>query len=489
MDNTLPDFSQLSVVETVTLVHNGALTAQESVEAALGRAENNPFNAFEVITADLARTQAAKLDALSAAERRQLPLAGVPVAIKAENAIAGLPTTYGGQAQTTAATAHSEVVRKLIAAGALIIGTTRMPEFGQFPFTESPHWGSVRNPVAPGRTTGGSSGGSAAAVAGGIVPVAVGGDGGGSIRIPAAACGLVGLKPVRGRVSAAPETDLWGSLGVIGVLTRTVADTALLYDVISGATASDRYRAADLPVGLQEVYRAGAAGKKLRVGWCMRPFSRLIKLDAEVKTVLAAVRARLKAAGHEVVDVGAWPDARSSFFPQFFAALAAESRRVDAPQRLEKRTRQSVRLGRLIPAKTLSRAEAKGSLLEQKLAEKYADFDVVISPTLACVPGVEAPLGNCGALTGLIRSIPMAAFTGLANVTGAPALNLPAGRSAAGVPIGMQVSVFGKDETELIRFARLWEDLGGEFGTVRPADRGLRADAGKLSDGTCDGHF
>lgn len=83
----------------------------------------------------------------------------------------------------------------------------------------------------------------------------------------------------------------------------------------------------------------------------------------------------------------------------------------------------------------------------------------------------------------------MAAFTGLANVTGAPALNLPAGRSAAGVPIGMQVSVFGKDETELIRFARLWEDLGGEFGTVRPADRGLRADAGKLSDGTCDGHF
>ncbi|MDO5060999.1 MAG: amidase family protein [Actinomycetaceae bacterium] len=459
METHPQNLAELSVSETVALIHSGALTARQSAEAALERAKNNPFNAFEVVTAELARTQAKALDALSAQELRQLPLAGVPVAIKAENAIAGLPTTYGGQAQTTAATAHSEVVRKLIAAGALIIGTTRMPEFGQFPFTESPHWGSVTNPVAPGRTTGGSSGGSAAVVAGGIVPAAVGGDGGGSIRIPAAACGLVGLKPVRGRVSAAPETDLWGALGVIGVLTRTVADTALLYDVISGATSGDRYRAPAWEQPLQSAYQSESGNRKLRIGWCVTPFSFLIKLDPEVKAVLEKVKTNLEAAGHQVVDIGSWPDARSSFFPQFFAALAAESRRVENPQRLEKRTRQSVQVGKLVSSRLLARAEAKGAQLAQKLPRKYAAYDVLISPTLACVPGEEAPLGNCGALTGLLRSIPMAAFTGLANVTGAPAVSLPAGLSADGVPIGMQVSVFGKDEAELIRFARLWEDL------------------------------
>lgn len=415
------------------------------------------LNAFEKLTPELACDQANHLDSLSKNEKHKLPLAGVPIAIKAENAIAGLPTTYGGSAQKSPSPIDSEIVKRLKDAGALIIGTTRMPEFGQYPYTESPNWGSVGNPVAPGHTTGGSSGGSAAAVAAGIVAAAVGGDGGGSLRIPSAACGLVGLKPQRGRVSVAPETDLWGALGTLGVLTKTTADTALLYDVISGYLETDLWKAKPLSESLTHAYQQVNL-RQLRIGIIGKLTNPLVKVDPEVQKVLQKTQQKLQKAGHQVENLGAWPDATPAFLPQFFAALHAEAQRVDSPQYMEKRSRQSVRIGSFISRGKLLKAEAKGKKLALKLANKYRNYDLILSPTIACQLPKQEVLGNCNAITGLIRAMPMVVFTGLANVTGDAAINLPLGCTATGIPIGVQASVFGKDEAHLLRAVAILEN-------------------------------
>lgn len=153
----------------------------------------------------------------------------------------------------------------------MIVGKTAMPEFGQWPFTESAAHGMTRNPWDTSRSTGGSSGGTAAAVAARLVPVAIGGDGGGSIRIPAACCGLFGLKPQRGRVTSSPLEHLWWALGTAGPLTRTVLDSALVYDVIRGAAASDRFRAREPATSFVDA--AAAPARPLRIGWSTRSVS------------------------------------------------------------------------------------------------------------------------------------------------------------------------------------------------------------------------
>ena len=211
-----PHLADLSVAELVRRTTAREVTAGEVVDACLARiAERDPaLNAFSVVLTAQARAEAAARDASLAAGEEAGPLHGVPVAIKEEIDVAGCVTTFGGRGNSTPATADSEVVRRLRAAGAVIIGKTRMPEFGQWPFTESVDGGHTRNPWNPGHTPGGSSGGTAVAVAAGMVPVGLGGDGGGSIRIPAACCGLFGLKPERGRNSplTTPRSQLVGGI-------------------------------------------------------------------------------------------------------------------------------------------------------------------------------------------------------------------------------------------------------------------------------------
>ena len=266
----------LTVQETVAEIGAGGSDAATVLEQALGRiAEHDPrLNAFSVVLAERARAEAAERDALPEAERG--PLHGVPVAVKEEIDVAGCVTTFGGEANTTPAAADGEVVRRLRAAGAVIVGKTTMPEFGAFPYTESASRGLTRNPWDPTRTPGGSSGGTAAALASGMVPVAIGGDGGGSIRIPAACCGLFGLKPQRGRVTTAPHEHLWWSLGTVGPLSRTVLDSAVVYDVIRGSpppTASGPGRPAPSPRR-----RSGQPGR-LRIGWSAKPVTLGVKPD------------------------------------------------------------------------------------------------------------------------------------------------------------------------------------------------------------------
>src|SRR3954463_13556540 len=220
------------VASLAELVRRGQVSSRELVEAVLRRIErlDRDLNAFGAVYAERALAQAAEAD-----RRRRsgelLPLLGVPVAVKDEIDLAGEITSRGTAAVATPAAGDAEVVRRLRAAGAVIVGKTTMPELGLWPFTESITWGVTRNPWDVERTPGGSSGGSAAAVAAGLVPAALAADGAGSLRLPAACCGIFGLKPHSGRVPRAPHDGDRSHWICFGPLTRSVLDGAILLDV------------------------------------------------------------------------------------------------------------------------------------------------------------------------------------------------------------------------------------------------------------------
>lgn len=448
-----------SALETAAAVRAGRVTARCVTAAALARiADLDPLlNAFDVVRRHEALTEAGALDA--GGPGHDGPLAGVPVAIKAEQPVAGLVTTYGGRGNSTPAAADAEVVRRLRAAGAIVVGTTNMPEFGQFPFTEGASWGATRNPWDTSRSTGGSSGGSAAAVASGMVPVAIGGDGGGSIRVPAACCGLVGLKPVRGRVSAAPLAALWGALGTIGPLTRTVADTAAVYDVISGSLPSDRY-AAPPPT---EPFATAATREPgpLRIGWLTSPAAQHgIRVDHEVAAAVEGTADRLAGAGHTVERLpGHFPETSRDLMPQFYAAIRDCVDLVEHPDRLERRTRSTARMGTLARGPVREAAVRGSERMRRRIEERWGAYDAVLVPTMACrVP----PLGRLDAIGSnhaLLRSVPMVTFTGLANITGHPAISIPGGRDGDGLPIGVQLLTTRHDEGLLLSLAAQLERL------------------------------
>ena len=322
-------------------IRRGELSASELAEACLARidAVNPRLNAFTNVMREQALVEARERDEAQARGEAVGPLHGVPVAIKEELDVAGQVTTFGGRGNSTPAARDGEVVRRLRSAGAVVVGKTAMPEFGQWPFTESVAHGITRNPWDQTRSPGGSSGGTAAAVAAGLVPVGIGGDGGGSIRIPSACCGLFGLKPQRGRVSSDPHEHLWWALGTAGPLTRSVLDSALVYDVIRGHLGGDRFRA-DEPAS-SFVEAADAPMRPLRVGWSTRPVTIGVRPAPEHVDAVRATATLLADLGHQVEEVDpGYPDVTRAFVPQFFAGVRAEADVVEHPERLERRTRE-----------------------------------------------------------------------------------------------------------------------------------------------------
>src|SRR5207253_3224815 len=255
------DASELAyagIARQAELIAAGEVSARELLDLYLARIERfDPLlNAFRVVFAERSRLEADQADARRRAGETR-PLLGVPVAIKDDIDVAGEVTAWGTNAHGGPAPADAEVVRRLREAGAVVIGKTNVPELTIWPFTESATFGVTRNPWDPDRTPGGSSGGSAAAVAAGLVGAALGSDGGGSIRLPSAYCGLFGLKAQRGRVSLAPHPDHWHGMSVVGWLTRTVADSALLYDVTRGPHPVD----ADTPPEPERSFAEAAAAE------------------------------------------------------------------------------------------------------------------------------------------------------------------------------------------------------------------------------------
>ncbi|UQX03864.1 amidase [Streptomyces sp. RerS4] len=443
----------LGVAGQAEAVRAGKVTARALTEAALRRTErlDGELGAYRVV---LARQALAEADVRDAARTTgdDRPLLGVPIAVKDELDVAGEVTTFGGAAHRTPAGADAEAVRRLREAGAVIVGKTTMPEFGQWPFTESAAHGYTRNPWDTTRTTGGSSGGSAAAVAAGLVGAALGGDGGGSIRIPAACCGLFGLKPQRGRVPTAPNPHLWYALGTLGPLTRTVLDSALIYDVLAGPAAGDRWAARPTPTSF--VRAATTEPGRLRIGWSAKPATPGVRPHPEHVAALRETVGALRELGHDVreIDPG-YPDTTAAFLPQFYGGVRAEARTVDRPELLERRTRQTVRVAALAPEGSVEWAIRAGERMAVRANRIFDRCDLLLTPTLADRPRRVGALDGLGMAGAMLRSRPMVAYTALWNVTGNPAASVPAGFGTDGLPLAVQLVGRQHDETTIIQVA------------------------------------
>jgi amidase len=446
--------------ELAELVRTGAIAAGELVAASLDRIDalDPVLNAFLEVRHEEALAAAA---AIAPGDPR--PFAGVPIAIKNNRAVAGWRLTSGCalMAEHVADRDHN-VVARLSAAGFVVVGTTNLPEYGILPVTEPRRFGATRNPWDPARTPGGSSGGSAAAVAAGMVPIAHGNDGGGSIRIPAACCGLVGLKPQRGRVSVAP--DLGDSpLSADGVLTRTVRDTALALDVLAGYVPGDATWAPAPAEPFAE--RAARPPGRLRVAW-----TTLAPIDCAVEP--QAVQAVHEAAsllaelGHDVEEADPpWRQpGLEDLFGHVFAATVATSiaasgavaGREPEPADMEPMSWAIYRLGRDTDAIEAARNWARlQAMARRNVAWLEAGPDVLLTPALAERP---LPLGALDTaadepMSTFRRSGWFTPFTAVANAAGLPAIALPLLHGEDGLPLSVQIVGRPADEGRLLALA------------------------------------
>ncbi|MBV8711622.1 MAG: amidase, partial [Solirubrobacterales bacterium] len=322
-------------VALADLVRRRELRPRELVELFLRRIESvdSRLHAFRVTLADEA------LAAADAAEESDGPLAGVPVAIKDEMAVAGQAVTRGSRSYGPPEAADAEIVRRLRAAGAIPIGITNVPELMIFPWTASAANGVTRNPWDLARTPGGSSGGSAAAVAAGMVPCATAADGGGSIRIPAACCGLVGMKPTRGRISTQPARESWLGLTVFGALARTVVDSALLLDAIHGAVPGDVYTAP--PFEGSYLQAASTPPTRLRIAVSRKlPPGSVARISADQRGAFERTATLLSQLGHEVVErAPSYGAAAIEFVQMWMRGIYEEARHIPDHSQLERSTR------------------------------------------------------------------------------------------------------------------------------------------------------
>ena len=457
-------------------VRDGEVTATELTEASLARIEaaDGDLNAFTHVDAERALAAA---KSIGPGDER--PFAGVPIAIKDISAVAGQPLTMASDLFGDHAPGHdSFVVRRLRAAGCVIVGRTNLPEFGILPVTEPRRFGPTRNPWDPGRTPGGSSGGAAAAVAGGLVPIAHGSDGGGSIRIPAACCGLVGLKPARGRISRGPESgdDM---LVTDGVLSRTVADTALMLDVLAGYEPGDASWAPPPP----EPFATAAAREpgRLRIG-----FTTVSALEGELDP--AAERAARDAAelleslGHEVREIEPpWAEHRG-LLPVFTSVFgtnvalgmryaATVTGREPSEDLVEPLSWEVNRRMRDLTGPDYLLAVRQLQALARGIVSLWGELDVLLTPALAQRPVPIGTIDSCSdePWQDFRRSGAFTPFTAIFNVTGQPAMSVPLFHGDDGLPLAVQIAGPPAGEATLLSLAaqleqaRPWADRRPEL--------------------------
>jgi amidase len=440
------------------VIREGQVSSVELVTATLERINryDGRLNAFTTVLTDQALAEAAARDAAPADQRG--PLHGVPVAIKEELDVEGVVSTYGGRANVTPAAADGEVVRRLRAAGAVVVGKTNMPEFGQVPLTDSGAHGLTRNPWDPTRSPGGSSGGSAAAVAAGLVPCAIGGDGGGSIRVPASACGLFGMKPQRGRVTDAPYEYPWWALGTTGPLTRSVRDSATVYDVIRGSMPSDRFRAGEPRMSFVEATDTDPG--PLRIGWSVRSPAPGVRPDPEHVQAVTDVAEHLDRLGHHVQEVDpGYPDVTAPFLVQYLAAIRREAAMVERPELLERRTKETARLGAWVRPRTVEWAIRAGDRSSVKANRVFGRCDLLLTPAVANRPLLAGAVQGLGTVRSLLTSLPVSAYAALWNVTGNPAASVPAGFARDGLPLSVQLVGRVDDEPTILAVAAQLEHV------------------------------
>jgi amidase len=402
------------------------------------------LDAFRVVRSGEALAEAEQVDEQE--DLANLPLAGVPVAVKENTPVAGLPTWCGSEAaKLPVAEKDHEVVRRLRGAGAVVVGVTRMPEMGLWAVTDDAET-ATRNPWDRDRTPGGSSGGAAAAVAAGLVPMAQCNDGLGSIRIPAACCGLVGLKPGRGVVPAELGVDDWFGLVENGVLTTTVADAAVGFAVLAGRE----------PVKLVEPER-------LRVGVATRSPVPGITPDEPNRGAVAAAAKLLVQAGHDTVTAEpAYPPALGvRVLATWFASAARESAALDR-SRLQARTRRHLRLGTWALRTGLTGQAARDAWRERSIAFFAAQgIDLLLTPALAAAPPPAEGHASGSWWRNMAASTRYAPYAAPWNVAGLPAIVFPVGTRPDGLPLAVQL--VGPPDSELLLLA-----VAGQFELRNP---------------------
>lgn len=469
------------------LVRSGDVTPPELVDAAIGRAEatSHDINAIAEKLFDRARDMARKVD-------RTLPFAGVPFAIKdLAMGIAGVPMHSGSRAPVFVPDVNSSLVERQLAAGLIPIATSTTPEYGLRLVTESARFGVTRNPWNTGHATGGSSGGAAALVAAGVVPMAHASDGGGSIRVPAACCGLVGLKTSRGRTPVGPLfSETWFGFVVEHAVTRSVRDTALLLDLTHGPDDTAPYVARP-PKGPFSAAAARDPGR-LSIGVYRRsPLG--LGISAETMQALDAAVALARESGHSVseIDLPMIDRAFMGAFAKTVASSIAGLARLEAMRNgrsilgdVERATRVLARFGEVMSAGELYAGLERLHAASRALIDHTAPYDAVLMPVIAHPP---VPVGGMDAkgfdetienlldrlrLTRLLsidalfsqlmdKSLWFTHWPAIQNVTGQPAISMPVHVTAAGLPIGIQAAGRPGDEETLLSFAAQMEKLSG----------------------------
>jgi aspartyl-tRNA(Asn)/glutamyl-tRNA(Gln) amidotransferase subunit A len=488
------ELTRMPMEQVGALVAKGKVSPVELVEAYLGRIEklNPKLNAYITVMAEAARGEARAAEEEIRRKKYRGPLHGFPIALKDNIYTKGVRTTAGSKVLAEfVPDTDATVVERLRAAGAILLGKTGMHEFAYGVTCDNPFYGPVRNPWDTTRIPGGSSGGSAAAIAAGMCAAALGSDTGGSIRIPAALCGVVGLKPTFGRVSCYGVIALCPSLDHAGPLARTVGDAAILLEAIAGEDARDftTSRQPKLgkldPLWAEKVRGArgegrgkvqGKGGSKkrgpaagMRLGWPKHYYFE--RVHEEVRAAVEAAAKVYESLGAEVIEVEL-PRLRDPDVPRSLIALpearAYHERMGWYPARAadySEESRKRLEAGGEVKASDYVRAwEVKQEFLADHAAA-FAQVDAILAPT---VPAVAPPIGASSVRVGGVSAAhpagddenvrsAMLRLNRPQNLTGLPAISVPCGFTRAGLPIGMQLVAPAWEEAELLRIARVYE--------------------------------
>jgi amidase len=419
------------------------------------------LNAYRVVLDEGARADAKRAEE-RLAKGDDAPLLGVPVAIKDNVDYAGEVTTDGTAAYGEPAAEDGLVVRRLREAGATILGKTNLPELAIYGFTESPTWGETRNPWDTSRTCGGSSGGSGVATAAGMCAIAHATDGAGSIRYPAAFNGLFGLKPQRNRISMWPDREHWYGLSVSGCVSRSVMDTALYLDVMSGPEKGDFESPPPFERPLVEAARTPPG--KLRIA-CSTKTATPVKKAPEVLAAYDETIELLRSLGHEVVEAAPpYSRARTDFFPMYFRGIRDEAMTLAHPERLSDQTKGFVRLGRLFSDRRMHKVKDKLPAAAAKIQGFFRDFDALLTPATAQPPFEVGKLLGKGALNTMNAMANVYPYGFRWNYTGQPAATIPAGFTDGGLPRSVMLVARPNREDMIVSLAaqleaeRPWAD-------------------------------
>ena len=460
----MPELWKLSGLQLSRMIASKKIKPSEVMEAILARIDrvNPKINAFCTLARDSAIAEARAADKKVARAKSLGPIFGVPISIKDLIFTKGVRTTFGSKMHENFIPDQDEVVvQRLKAAGAIVLGKTTSCEFGYKSVTDSPLWGITRNPWNPELTPAGSSGGAAGAVASGMGPMAVGSDGGGSIRAPASFCGIFGLKPSRGRIPLYPLLSGWETLdrrlAHLGPLTRTVADAALMMEVMAGRDDRDPATLPEGRIAFRRELKKGIRG--LKIAW---------SLDLGYAVVDERVQDAVTSAIKVFAELGAkLEEARPDFPPMhdafqlIFAAGCAGAigdRLEEWRDRLDRGLVRLTEIGLKASAADYIRATNRSHILWEKMEAFFEKYELLLTPTLSVPPfpvGIDWPREVAGQK---VHPLNYLVFTYPFNLTGQPAASVPCGWTADGLPVGLQIIGRRFEDATVLRAAAAFEE-------------------------------